>query len=161
MRKNTIAAVLFSEQLNELLMKKYGSVPSAAALATQFNLRAHGTKTITREAARKWLRGMAMPEMSKLTVLVDWLCLDINKIFKSSIGQTLSMPELKISIPSQELHDLHTVLFEIAQGLPQESAKALLMAAWVLRDLHERSPSGFTAKNFNELVKSENKHHAD
>ena len=120
MKKNKTAATLFSEQLNEHLIKKYGSVPSAAALATQFNLRAHGTKTITREAARKWLRGLAMPEISKMTVLVDWLSLDINKIFQSSTEPTLSIPELKVSIQPKELQDLHTVLSDSAQELPHE-----------------------------------------
>jgi hypothetical protein len=32
----------------------------------QFNSRAYGTKTINRETARKWIKGMALPKASAI-----------------------------------------------------------------------------------------------
>ena len=154
-RKNT--KVLFSEQLNELLKEKYGSVPSAAAFAMQFNLRAHGTKTISRESARKWLKGLALPEISKLIVLVEWLSLDINKIFKPSFDQKSSLEKIKISIQSKEIQDLQTILLDLLEEIPPDSAKALLITALEFLELHVRSISSLKDNNLNELRKLEDK----
>ncbi len=154
-RENTI--VLFSEQLNGLLKEKYGSVPSAAELAMQFNLRAHGTKTISRESARKWLRGLALPEISKLMVLVEWLSLDINKIFKPSLDEKLYLEKVKIRIESKEIQDLQTILLNLLEEIPHESAKVLLITALEFRELHARSIYRLKNKNLNELRELENK----
>lgn len=65
----------FCQALEKSLIKKYGRIPTAAKFADSFNLRAHGTTTISRETARKWLRGLVLPEVSRLNVLTSWLCL--------------------------------------------------------------------------------------
>ena len=55
---------------------------SATALANAFNLRADGTTTISRQTARKWLNGESIPEPGHLLVLVEWLEIDMNKVYK-------------------------------------------------------------------------------
>lgn len=70
------ASHLFASALREALADGHGRLPSAAKFADAFNLRARGTSTITRETARKWLRGDAMPEIGKMQVLIHWLNLD-------------------------------------------------------------------------------------
>lgn len=48
-------------------------MPSAAVLARDFNFRSSHTQPISAETARRWIRGLSMPEMERLTVLIDWL----------------------------------------------------------------------------------------
>lgn len=71
----------FSGALNKALIERYGKVPSAAIFMNQFNFRAYGTKTINRETARKWLKGLALPKASAIQILVDWLNINPADIF--------------------------------------------------------------------------------
>jgi hypothetical protein len=77
----------FAKTLSRHLLDYYGRIPSASVLTRDFNLRA-GSKVahISPETARRWVRGLSMPEMDKLQVIVDWLHLDIG--FLSSTAET-------------------------------------------------------------------------
>jgi hypothetical protein len=59
-------------------------VPSGAFLSNQFNLRAEGTSTITAETARKWVKGLSVPEIDRFKVLIKWLELDVDSIFNTT-----------------------------------------------------------------------------
>ncbi len=69
--------------MNKGLKQKFGKIPSSTELANQFNLRAYGTKTVTRETARKWKCGLALPKAGSLQVLIEWLSLNTIDIFSS------------------------------------------------------------------------------
>jgi hypothetical protein len=71
----------FSKVLNIGLKTKLGKIPSSTELANQFNLRAYGTKTISRETARKWKNGLTLPEPANMQVLIEWLNLNTEQIF--------------------------------------------------------------------------------
>lgn len=71
----------FSKILRHQLRKLYGKVPSATFVANEFNLRSKYTAPITQESARRWIRGLSLPEDERLKVLVSWLKLDLNSIF--------------------------------------------------------------------------------
>ena len=81
-RKEFVAK--FAEVLNRSLVKKYKKVPSGSFLANQFNLRAEGTTTITAETARKWVKGLSVPEIDRFKVLIKWLELDVDSIFNTT-----------------------------------------------------------------------------
>jgi hypothetical protein len=81
-RKEFVAK--FAEVLNRALIKKYKKVPSGAFLSNQFNLRAEGTTTITAETARKWVKGLSVPEIDRFKVLIKWLELDVDSIFNTT-----------------------------------------------------------------------------
>jgi len=81
-RKEFVAK--FAEVLNRALIKKYKKVPSGAFLSNQFNLRAEGTSTITAETARKWVKGLSVPEIDRFKVLIKWLELDVDSIFNTT-----------------------------------------------------------------------------
>jgi len=68
----------FAGILRDSLRSRYGRVPSAAVLAREFNLRAYDTTPVTGESARRWLRGVCLPEEERLRVLVNWLDLNFN-----------------------------------------------------------------------------------
>ena len=71
----------FSSALTDTLRNRYGKVPSAAFFMNEFNIRAYGTKFISRETARKWLKGLALPKASALQILVDWLNINPASVF--------------------------------------------------------------------------------
>jgi hypothetical protein len=73
--------VNFHKALNVGLKKKFAKIPSSTEFANQFNLRAYGTKTISRETARKWKTGLALPGPANLQVLIEWLHLNTENIF--------------------------------------------------------------------------------
>ena len=81
-RKEFVAK--FAEVLSRALIKKYKKVPSGAFLSNQFNLRAEGTTTITAETARKWVKGLSVPEIDRFKVLIKWLELDVDSIFNTT-----------------------------------------------------------------------------
>lgn len=72
---------------NGLLMR-FKEVPSAAFIAKEFNLRTRDQDSISQESARRWLRGLAIPEFDKLLVLRSWLNLDLNALGIPSVEST-------------------------------------------------------------------------
>lgn len=72
----------FSALLRDSLRAQYGRIPSAAVVAREFNLRAYDTSPVSQESARRWLRGVSLPEEERLRVLVNWLNLDFNAALK-------------------------------------------------------------------------------
>jgi hypothetical protein len=93
-RKEFVAK--FAEVLNRALIKKYKKVPSGAFLSNQFNLRAEGTTTITAETARKWVKGLSVPEIDRFKVLIKWLELDVDSIFNTT----------EVHLSRKETHDV-------------------------------------------------------
>lgn len=72
----------FSALLRDSLRSRFGRIPSAAVFAREFNLRAYDTSPISQESARRWLRGVSLPEEARLRVLVNWLNLNFNDALK-------------------------------------------------------------------------------
>jgi hypothetical protein len=71
----------FSNALNEALHNRYGKTPSAAFFMNEFNIRSYGSKFITRETARKWIKGIGLPRSGAIQILVDWLKINPSDIF--------------------------------------------------------------------------------
>jgi len=63
----------FAAHFREQLKKRYKRIPSTNFIANEFNLRADGCETVSRESVRKWLNGLAFPKSDKLTVMRKWL----------------------------------------------------------------------------------------
>ena len=63
----------FSAHFKAKLKVRYKKVPSTNFIANEFNLRAHDSDTVTREAVRKWLNGLSFPKSDKLSVMRNWL----------------------------------------------------------------------------------------
>ena len=78
-------ATKFAQVLIQHLIKKYNKVPSGYFFANQFNLRAQGTSTITAETARKWIKGISVPEIDRFKVLIDWLDFNPAELFDTTI----------------------------------------------------------------------------
>jgi transcriptional regulator with XRE-family HTH domain len=74
----------FSSHLNEAVSAKYGEKFSGANFANQYNLRATGTTTISRQTALRWLSGKGFPDPGRLYTLTDWLDLHLDEIFRTN-----------------------------------------------------------------------------
>ena len=75
----------FAEALANDLRLRYREIPTAEFVAREFNRRANTTDAITQESARRWLRGLAIPDLAKLLVLRSWLDLDLNALAMPSV----------------------------------------------------------------------------
>ncbi len=117
------AKLRFSKALNFALLHKFGRIPTANSLANQFNFRAEGMTGVTRETARKWLTGQAIPEVAKLIVLVDWLELDAN-VFMST---------RPIETQTEEDVVLETIR-ELLKHMDEKTRSMILITAWALRE---------------------------
>ncbi len=103
----------FSEALEKALIERYKKLPSAAFLAKEFNIRAKDIYTIRQETARKWLRGLAIPELDKLLILHIWLGLDLH-----SFGyDTEELLEKKVIDLVDEISSVETLLLDKTKTL--------------------------------------------
>lgn len=84
----------FSVALSRALDSRFDMKVSSTRLADEFNLRAAGTTTISRQTALKWIKGAALPDAGRLKVLAQWLDLDLNEIFKSEVYLTSNESKL-------------------------------------------------------------------
>lgn len=102
-------AAKFAEVLNRHLIKKYNKVPSGYFFANQFNLRAQGTTTITAETARKWIKGISVPEIDRFKVLIEWLEINISDLFHTR----------SIQLTHKETHDVIDAIESKIQDLAE------------------------------------------
>lgn len=90
----------FAALLRDSLRSRFGRIPSAAIVAREFNLRAYDTPPISQESARRWIRGVSLPEEQRLRILVNWLNLDFNAALRP--GRHLNGAR-----PNGQMHDGH------------------------------------------------------
>ena len=131
----------FERTLRTGIIRKLGRQVSAQRFADQFNLRAHGTDTISRETARKWIRGTTIPDYERLAVLIEWLQLDPLEFLgneNAKENHTL-LNDVDIFVPdeSKRMEDL----MEIVKTLDQQSIEALFVTAWALRQVSKSAAS--------------------
>jgi transcriptional regulator with XRE-family HTH domain len=132
-----MAGIFFSQRLKELLEERYGSVPSAEKFSDAFNLRAHGTTTISRETARKWLKGDAIPELSRLKVLMTWLGIDPSVLFETALRDPLPEKTAKPKVDYGVSDRPHVKLLGLLNELDEKSIEALFLTAWALREVEK------------------------
>lgn len=118
----------FSETLKSALTNRLGKLPSATQFANQFNFRAHGTTTITRETARKWMIGQAIPEIPRLKILIDWLDLDVRGFLYTG--------HLRTSTVQSTIQDDLTIetIVELLRQMDAKTRSVILITAWALRE---------------------------
>jgi hypothetical protein len=132
-------AANLSKAIKDGLLKKFGKTPSASLFANQFNLRAYGTKTITRETARKWILGLAVPEIDKLVVLINWLDIDASELFKYQAKASNNTSKESSSLNDNDLSNIDYHLFECLNGLTKNSKSTLYLAALMLKQLENNN----------------------
>lgn len=127
MRRNRDIAILFSQSLRIGLLSKYRKIPSSGYIAKEFNLRAKNTGTVTSETVRRWLHGLALPDIEKIVALSEWLEIDLNTLLsiRKAAGyhsNKIGNGELNTLINSsqkliQSLHEISAELEDLVQKL--------------------------------------------
>jgi hypothetical protein len=129
--------VNFSKHLADSLLMKYKKQVSIVFFVDQFNLRAYGTDTISYETGRKWIKGLSIPKVSKMNVLVKWLNIDAKKIFeydhdiRDKINSAITDSSLKI----KNNDNLFKCLQSVVINLDTNAQSFLLLSALTLKEL--------------------------
>jgi hypothetical protein len=143
------ACALFGQALGRCLITQYGRIPSAAKFADAFNLRAHGTTTISRETARKWLNGSAIPEVGRLKVLISWVGLKPAEFLEAAEEGDAPLTSAHHS-DAPDSTELRAALMHLLRDLDERSAEVVFLTAWALR----QTPRGLNRKiDYQRLAK--------
>jgi hypothetical protein len=74
---------LFALELKEKLLLKYRNLPSAEKIARDIKISSKSKLDPHCETIRKWLKGDTFPDLVHLIHLMDWLDLDMTRVFES------------------------------------------------------------------------------
>lgn len=149
---------LFSNELNKALFRKYRQKVSVVFFVNQFNLRAHGTKVIAYETGRKWLNSSAVPQASKIKILVNWLELDVTTLF-SNVDDNDDENKIQTLVSSSLLSDrahrdhLLDYIYSTALELDPKHLSSLLHAALTLKELSLDCSLNFDQDSFIDKLK--------
>ena len=114
------------------MLRKFGHRISATRFADEYNLRAYGTTTISRETARKWMTGCAIPQYGRLAVLIKWLDLNPMDFFDNKKAASAIAANSPDSKDDNERAQRLASLTSIMQNLDTKSAEVVLLTAWAL-----------------------------
>jgi hypothetical protein len=139
------AKLNFSDHLTKALLAKYKKKVSIVFFVNQFNLRAYGTNTIAYETGRKWLKGISIPQLSKMKVLIKWLDLDPGFLFLENELETgystpIASDNIAIILSVQDSQHLLDCLQTVSLSLDTKSQRFLLLSALTLRELLINQP---------------------
>ena len=124
MHKNREATLSkFEQTLRTGITRKLGRQVSAQQFADQFNLRAHGTDTISRETARKWIRGITIPDYERLAVLIGWLELNPLEFLANENAKKNHMLLNDVDIFTHDKSRRMEDLMEIVKTLDRQSTE--------------------------------------
>lgn len=131
----------FERALRSSIARKLGRKISAQRFADQYNLRAHGTETISRETARKWLRGTTIPDYERLSVLIQWLDMDPIEFLHPGKPETHPLKSDPTAFLNRDRQTSLEDLMAIAKSLDDQSAEALFITAWALQQARKLPPA--------------------
>ncbi len=123
----------FHAALIKSLQIRFGKILSAQRFSDLFNLNARGSSTISRETARLWIRGNAMPDYGHLAVLVQWLAIhpedflgNENALRADTSGKN------RISMPTGDKQYANRDLLALWDNIDTDTQKTILIVAKAL-----------------------------
>ncbi len=132
MANRDVVSARFRISLANRLKNRFGKVISAQRFSDLYNLNAYGSTTISRETARLWIRGNAMPDYGHLSVLVQWLGINPEE-FLGKENSTASgiTDESKTALGGARNHVTRDLL-ALWDDLDPETRRTVLMVAKAL-----------------------------
>ena len=105
--------MIFSQAPRIGLLSKYKKIPTSGFIAREFNIRAKKTSTITPETARRWLNGLALPDLEKLIALSEWLEIDLNTLL--SVQKASGNNELNLTLDDTQefIHNAEKLITDV------------------------------------------------
>ena len=147
---------LFSKELNKALFKTYRKKVSIVFFVNQFNLRAHGTNVIAYETGRKWLKGIALPQSSKIKRLgLDVATLFSSSVYDDNVDKNKISTLVSSSLISESAHRDHLLdyIYSTALELDPKHLSSLLLAALTLKEFSYYSSLNFDQDSFIDKIK--------
>lgn len=129
----------FSIELADSLKCAYGGrLPSLATIARDFSLKSPHLPHISTETIRKWIRGEALPHVSRMQVLIEWLGPQIADPFDKTI---LAVRHGRNGHATNGYLDhtvkpIHNELVEILEQLNEKECQSILAIAKLLAEKH-------------------------
>jgi len=75
---SSIQGLRFAACLRKKIREFYGGhIPSTTVIAKDFSFRSGQKPAVSSETVRKWLSGISLPHMTRLSVFADWLGSDL------------------------------------------------------------------------------------
>ena len=124
--KNEIVKNRFAEELIRCCGSHFKTIPSNEQFARDFYLSSKYKFKVSREAVRKGFKGETFPDLDYFLHLIEWLKLDISRIFPSEIVNTLNKLPMHIQylnvegseqITSKQIEILISLLSEIKKQI--------------------------------------------
>lgn len=121
----------FQSLFRDALIQKYGKIPSANWISSQFNLHSRGTIQVTGETVRKWLNGFSFPTPEKIAVLVEWLDFKYNDIYNFKDNENNDF----IAINKLSCNNIHKNIISNIVDLDKEDSMRVLLTIYALKNI--------------------------
>ena len=140
----------FALQLGHCLHAFYGGrLPSFAKIARDFSLRSPHLPHVTAGTIRNWTRGTAIPHVSRMQVLVEWLGPEVASAFDNHAralltGKPVENSNRLLTEPDQAdgVDATSRSLLSIFKRLNDQERQAVFEIAQLLVARHDGAPQG-------------------
>jgi hypothetical protein len=122
----------FQSLFRSALLKKYGKIPSCNWISSQFNFHSGGEIEITGETVRKWLNGFSFPTPDKVAILVEWLDLKYEEIYKTNNDTKISDFQ---HINNLSISNIHKNIISNIIDLDQDDSLRVLLTIYTLKNI--------------------------
>lgn len=144
MANRDLVSEKFRIALANRLKARFGKVLSGQRFSDLYNLNAHGSGTISRETARLWIRGSAMPDYEHLAVLVQWLGMEPEEFLGHDNSATAVKKDEKRTLSADDRSHVTRDLLALWDELGTDTRRTILVVARALsaQNLVRRSRTG-------------------
>ncbi len=132
MANRDVVSARFRIALANRLKNRFGKVISAQRFSDLYNLNAYGSTTISRETARLWIRGNAMPDYGHLSVLVQWLGINPEEFLGKENSQASGITHERKTAPDCARNHITKDLLALWDDLDPETRRTVLLVARAL-----------------------------
>lgn len=122
--KSELLKNLFALELKEKLLLKYKNLPSAEKIARDIKTSSNSKLDPHCETIRKWLKGDTFPDLAHLVYLMNWLDLNMTRVFETfknshNINNEQLIRKNYASISIEDVKNIENVLLKIKIANPE------------------------------------------
>ena len=115
---------LFALELREKLLLKYKNIPSAEKIARDLKASSNSKLDPHCETIRKWLKGDTFPDLAHLVHLMDWLDLNMPRVFETfknshNKNNEKLMSKNYASVSMEDVKNMENILLKIKIANPE------------------------------------------
>ncbi len=145
MKNRDAVSARFRIALAKKLKSRFGKILSAQRFSDLYNLNARDSTTISRETARLWIRGNAMPDYGHLAALVQWLGIDPGEFLGNEKSPESCITDLAITAPGGPKSHMTKDLLALWDELDPETRRTVLLVAKAFSNQKTQSSDDLSA----------------